>query len=101
SVAAPTMDLVVPTPSGCEGALSRIKGQLSRNTARRRNHIDLLVAIILSGKSDPLSVWGKLAKHFDARMRREADGCATGTGCRPQVATVGEHHFVATDVRKT
>ncbi len=80
--------------------MGRIESELPRHAAAGGNHIDLLIAVVLSGEGDPLSIGRKLRKHFNARMGRQPDGRPTSGWRGPKVAGVSEDYAVAVDVGK-
>ena len=77
AVGRPSIDLIVVTPARRERSSSRIKGELLGNAAGDGNDVNLFVAIVLAGESDPLSVGRELGEKFEARMCGEARGEST------------------------
>src|ERR1022692_3847546 len=60
AVVRPAVNLVVIAPARRQGALRRIEGQLLRLAAIRGHDIDLLIAVVLAGKRDPLAIGREL-----------------------------------------
>ena len=101
AVLRPAINLIVPTPPWSERPLCRIKSKLPRHPARRRNDVDLLVAIVLTGERDPFPVWRKLRENFHTGMGSQTNCRAAVRRRRPNVAAVSKGYAVAVDVGET
>ena len=71
-VFAPAKHLIVPPPAWRERSLRGIESQFPRFAAGSRDDVDLLVAVVLAGESDPLAVRGEFPEDFDARYTSDA-----------------------------
>src|SRR6266436_5693884 len=100
AVFAPTVNLIVPTPARRQRAFRRVESQLARHTARRRNDVYLLVAVVLTSERDPLAVRRKPGKDFNAWMRRQPNRGSAGSRRGPNVSAVGEGHPLPMNVGK-
>ena len=98
AVVGPTVHLVVVAPAIRQRTARRIPRQLFRHAAGRRNHVHLLVAVVLAGERDPRAVGRKLREQLEPVVRGQA---RRGTAVRrrePQIARIAEDDFVAVDV---
>ena len=98
AVRRPPDHLVVPAVARLHGPARRVVGEQPRRAPFGRDHVHLLVAFVLAGEGDPLSVGRVLGELLDARVRREPRGGAALRGDRPDVARVAEGDAVARDV---
>ncbi len=101
AVARPSVDLIVESPPLGKRSSSRIPGQLPRLAAAGRHHVDLLIAVVLSGEGDPLPVRRKLGEQLEAGMGRQPHRHTTFGAGRPQIAAVTEDQPVARDIGET
>src|SRR5271156_1770931 len=100
AVGSPAVNLIVVAPAWRQRSASGIKSELLGDTTCDGNHIDLLVAVILTGEGDPFPVRREFGNQLQTRMRGEASGQSTGSGSEPEIAGVSEDYFVAMNIRK-
>src|SRR5258708_23370302 len=62
AVRRPAVNLIVVTPAFGERTRRRIKRELPRRPAARRNHVHLFVAAVLAGESDEASAGREFAE---------------------------------------
>ena len=96
----PVVDLVVVAPARRERATGRIVGELPRHAPCGRNHVDLLVAVVLSGERDARAVGREPRKQLQPGMGRQPCRQPAVDRRQPQVAGIAEHHPVAVNVGK-
>src|SRR5690348_1032818 len=75
-----------------------MKCQLLRLAALRGHYVDVVIAVILRGKGDPLPVGRELREQFLAGVRRDSACDAAIARGEPQVASITENDEVAVDV---
>ena len=100
-VRSPSVDMVVVAPAGRERPARRIVGQLPRLTALRRDHIDLLVAVVLAGERDPPPGRIEFREELEAGVGGEANRAPALIRNGPNVARMDEDDPIALDVRKS
>ena len=90
--------MVVVAPARRKWAASGVVRQLAWFAAIGRNHVDLLVAIVLSGECDPLTIGGEPWEQLQARMGGQPDGPTSLNRGGPEIACVDESNAVVVDV---
>src|SRR5262249_16448924 len=74
-------------------------GEPMRQTAAGRNRVDILIAVVVSGEGERVSVRGKAREHFLSPRRAETGGGAAGFWNHPDVAGVDERNLPGRDRR--
>ena len=101
AVRGPAGDQVVVAVARRHRPVRRVERELARHTTRGRHHVDLLVAVVLTGKGDHRAIGREAGHEFEPWVRGEP-GRRTAYGRRrPEVPRVGEDHAGAMDVGKT
>ena len=94
----PAVDLVFVPPAGRKRTASGVERQLDRLAAVRRNHIHLLVAVVLAGEGNPAAVGREFREQLQSGIRSQPDCPAAAIGRLPQVARIHERDAVAVNV---
>ena len=92
--------MVVVAPAGRERPARRIIRQLPGLAAFGRNHVDLLVTVILAGEGDPTPCRIELREEFQPGMRGEANRTPALIRHAPDVARMDKDDAVPMDVWK-
>jgi hypothetical protein len=101
SVGGPAVDDVVVPPARRQRSVRGVPRELLRLAAVRRDHVDLLVPVVLPREGDPLSVRGEAREDLDPRMRGETRRGAALDRRLPDVSRVAEGDLVAVHVGKS
>jgi hypothetical protein len=78
-----------------------MKRQLLGLAALGRNHVDIEIAIVLTGERYPLAIGREFGEQFQPRVRGNATRHASAARHQPEVAAVTEDYLVPVDVGKT
>src|SRR5579884_973161 len=100
AVGRPSIDLIVVTPARRKRAASRVKRELLGNAAGDGNHVNLLIAVVLTGESDPLAIGRELGEELDPGMGGESRREPAGGRGEPEIAAIRKDDPVSMDIRK-
>ncbi|MBS1272552.1 MAG: hypothetical protein MAGBODY4_01698 [Candidatus Marinimicrobia bacterium] len=89
-------------PAALAEAFKRLQiGELFRLAALRRESKHIILAIILPGEGNPLTIWREFGHQLHAGMSGEFSGGSAVSIDRPEITAVHKDHLVSMDIRKS